>query len=250
MLEKIKRKSSIVTKISSFSNKIDDLIYPRRCPVCDRVVKFNYYICEECKKKLVKVGNVKCYKCGKELNDETKEYCYDCTNRQHNYDQGVALYEYNSICNSLYRFKYSGRAEYAEYFGKEMARRYINQIRMWGVDGILSVPLHKTKENIRGYNQAALLAVSMSKYLKIPYYPDYIIRKNKTIPLKELDPNARQINLKNAFIIRGYDVKLERVLIVDDIYTTGSTIDEISMLLREYGVQKVYFVTLAIGTGL
>lgn len=231
-------------------NAAIELVFPKRCPVCDKVLKRGERICISCRPRLTKVSQPKCLKCGKGLGNDNAELCQDCFNTNHIFEQGVALYEYNSICDSLYKFKYFGRAEYAEYFGVEMAKNFEKLIRSWKIDAILSVPMYKTKENDRGYNQAALLAENMSKYLKIPYYRDFLIRKRNTIPLKKLDPKARQINLKNAFIIKLYDVKLNRVIIVDDIYTTGSTIDEIAGLLKKNGVQKVYFVTLSIGKGL
>ena len=68
--------------------------------------------------------------------------------------------------------------------------------------------------------------------------------------MKELDPKSRQINLKNAFIMGRYDVKLQRVVIVDDIYTTGATIDAMSKVLKDAGADRIYFLTLSIGRGL
>ena len=74
-----------------------------------------------------------------------------------------------------------------------------------------------------------------------------MIRVRKTAPMKLLNPVERQNNLKKAFLIRGNDVKLKTVIIVDDIYTTGATIDEAARTLLEAGVEKIYFVTLAVG---
>lgn len=229
---------------------IKELIFPRRCPVCDRIVPWGKEICIDCIPWLVKVKGPRCYKCGKPIHNQEQEYCYDCYHKKHDYDSGMALYEYQSVCQSIIRFKYKNRAEYADYYGKEMAKLLGRQIKNWRFDAILAVPLHKKRQNIRGYNQADLLARVISKSLEIPYYPKLIVRKRKTIPLKELDPKGRQINLKNAFIIKADDVKLNRVVIVDDIYTTGSTIDEIAGLLKKNGVSKVYFITLATGKGL
>lgn len=229
---------------------IKELLFPRRCPVCDNVCPFGTNICPECRSMLVKIRGPVCYKCGKALKNSDEEYCFDCKMKKHNYDRGVSLYEYNSICDSIYRLKYKNRSEYAEYFGTEMANEFCNYLSEWKVDGIISVPLHKKRFRKRGYNQADILAKALSKKSNVPYFPNLILRNRNTIPLKQLDPSGRQINLKNAFIIRADDVKLNRVVIVDDIYTTGSTIDEMSCVLKESGVQKVYFMTLASGVGL
>lgn len=81
----------------------------------------------------------------------------------------------------------------------------------------------------------------------MPVKEKVLIRVRKTVPMKLLNPTERQNNLKKAFLIRGNDVKLKTVIIVDDIYTTGATIDEAARTLLEAGVEKVYFVTLAVG---
>ena len=91
---------------------------------------------------------------------------------------------------------------------------------------------------------------NVSKKTGIPYYDDYVKRCKKTIPMKELNASERQINLKKAFIVGNNDVKLYRVLIVDDIYTTGSTIDAMADALKQNGTSEVYFVTLSIGSGM
>ena len=86
--------------------------------------------------------------------------------------------------------------------------------------------------------------------MHIPVFPDYVVRQKNTAPLRGQNLYERQNNLKNAFLIPEDDVKLKRVLLVDDIYTTGSTIDAISEELKMHGVRGVYFVTLSIGEGL
>lgn len=233
-----------------FVEIIKDLIFPRRCPVCDRVAPFGQMICKSCEPKLIRIKGPRCYKCGKALQSDDYEYCFDCKKVRHEYSQGLSLYEYASVCNSIYKFKYSGRAEYGDYYGLIMAKAFGQRLRKWKADAIIPVPLHKKKFNKRGYNQAEILAANISKYLDIPYYPTYLKRIVNTTPMKELTSDKRQINLKNAFIIGVDDVKLQRVVIVDDIYTTGSTIDEMTRVLKGNGVKEVYFITLAVGAGM
>ena len=123
-------------------------------------------------------------------------------------------------------------------------------IRSIEPDALLPVPLHRKRMSARGYNQALLLARALGERLNIPVYGDYIVRVKNTEPLKYENPQERQNNLKKAFIIRRNDVKLKKVIIVDDIYTTGSTMDEIAGVLRAAGVQEVYCVALACGAGI
>lgn len=102
----------------------------------------------------------------------------------------------------------------------------------------------------RGYNQAACLARALGRSLELPVDEKLVKRVRNTAPMKHLNPTERQNNLKKAFIIGRNDVKLyDRIILVDDIYTTGTTLDEIAALLKEHGVSKVYCVTLACGSG-
>lgn len=228
-----------------------DLLYPARCPVCDGVLLPGEEVCEECLPRLRYVTDPRCCKCGKPLQNEEEEYCQDCCpdgmGRTHIYDSGLALYEYELIKDSLYRFKYKGRCEYAGFFGKEMVERLGDRIAAWHPDALLPVPMYRRKERMRGYNQAHLLAQGVGAALHIPVRQDLMVRQRQTVPMKELDPAGRQINLKKAFIIGRFDVKLKCIIIVDDIYTTGSTMDEMAKVLRSAGVSRIHFLTLAIG---
>ena len=227
---------------------VTDLVFPRRCPVCDKPLPPGIMICPKCDEKLVLIKAPRCYKCGRQVENSGIEYCPSCTQTKHVYDSGLALYDYTSVNKTIYRYKYSGRAEYACFLGREMAKHLGPMILSWKPDAIIPVPLHKSKERKRGFNQAALLAAQVSKALDIPYR-DIIERSRKTTPMKELSAEERQINLKNAFLLRDNDVKLKCVVIVDDIYTTGSTIDAITSILKEAGVMKVFFIALSIGIG-
>ena len=228
-----------------------ELLFPRRCPICDDIVTpVGELICRQCVSKLQYIKEPYCRKCGKSLLDMEREYCLDCSCGIRNYDMGRALYEYECIQKSIYRFKYMGRQEYAKFFGRQIAEQLGEQIRMWKADALIPVPMYLAKERCRGYNQANLLAEEVGACLRIPVYPKFLVRIKPTIPQKELNPQERQNNLKKAFKICTDDVKLEVVIVIDDIYTTGSTINEIAAELKKSGVKHVFFLTLAIGNGL
>ncbi len=228
-------------------NILLELIFPRRCPVCDRVQPLGDRICPTCAEQLRGINSPYCCKCGKPIEDTRAEYCTDCTEYSHEYKQGRALYEYRTIRRSLYRFKYKGRQEYAEVYGELLAVHMEEIVRRWKPDALIPVPLHRTKKRSRGYNQAELLAVTMGKHLNIPVDTKIIRRIKKTIPQKRLNRQMRQNNLKKAFKIDRNDVKLSTIIIIDDIYTTGSTVDAVAAVLREAGIENIYFITLAIG---
>ena len=234
-----------------FYGMLLDLIYPRRCPVCDKAVKpFGSLICEECTRKIKYVKAPYCQKCGKELRDKRALFCHDCAHKEHKYDRGMALFSYPSVADSIYRFKYQGRQEYAAYYAQRMARVLGEKILSLHPDALVPVPIHSSKKRVRGYNQAEVLAKELGRILNIPVETKLIKRVRKTVPMKELSVGERQNNLKKAFKICHNDVKLITIVIIDDIYTTGSTIDAMAYELRQAGIKHIYFAALAIGNGI
>lgn len=227
-----------------------DLIFPRRCTICDAVLPLGQQeICRQCRKRIFYLDKNTCFKCGKPVK-ETEEYCYDCGHKQHWFRQGAALFPYEFVRQSLYRYKYAGRQEYAEFYGKQMASFFREKKEYWKPDALVPVPLHKKKERKRGYNQAALLAKEISRFWNVPVMEDLVIRTKNTRPMKQIDGTERQNNLKKAFKIGRNDVKLNTIIVIDDIYTTGSTIDAIARICQDAGIKSIYFLTVSIGHGL
>ena len=191
-----------------------------------------------------------CMKCGKPLFKEMEEYCEDCKKKRHKFVQGKSLYEYKSAAAIIYRLKYGKRQEYAEFLGRDMAEHFVWDMKNWKAEALVPVPIHKTRKRQRGYNQAELLANEISRCTGIPVEKDLLVRCKKTIPQKLLRDAERQNNLKKAFKMGRNDVKLSTIIIIDDIYTTGSTVNEMADVLEKMGIDKIYVLTLAIGTGM
>lgn len=228
-----------------------NLLFPRRCPVCDKPVKpWNALICRECAPTLRYEKPPRCMKCGRHIGESEKEYCSDCASHSHLYDRGRALFSYRDVSASLARFKYHDRQEYAAFYAACAVKYLGDFIADCRADALVPVPLHKSKFRKRGYNQAEVLAKEISALTGIPVCADWIGRVEKTVPMKDLPASERQNNLKRAFKILHNDVKLKTLIIVDDIYTTGSTIDAVSRELRNAGAERIYFITLAIGRGI
>jgi ComF family protein len=232
-------------------SKIIDLIYPRRCPVCDDVIPVGEgLICNDCRIRPRYITEPRCRKCGRRLSDDAQFLCKDCKAREHFYDYGYALYDYQSMRMSIYRFKYLGRSEYAKFYARDIYDKLGSEIRGFGADSIIPIPIHPARLYERGYNQAEEVAVELSRLFCIPVYTDIVKRVKKTVPQKELNPIERQNNLKKAFNIGSDVVKLNKTILIDDIYTTGSTIDAVALELKRHGVGNVFFVTLCIGEGI
>lgn len=233
-----------------YGERLINLFYPRRCPLCDEPVPVtDYLICEGCARKIRYIEGTRCRKCGKKIADETRIYCGDCEKRAHIFDYGYALYHYQSMKDSVYRFKFRKRCEYARFYAEDICKHLKKEIKQMDAQALIPVPLHPSAKAARGYNQAQLLTQEMSKLTGIPSREDIVKRVRRTTQQKELDALTRQNNLKKAFLISSDVVKLKKAIIVDDVYTTGSTVDAVALQLKSHGVQKVYFITLCIGEG-
>lgn len=226
-------------------------IFPVRCPMCDIIIGGQKITCcNQCQKQLPYIKSPRCMKCGKAINNEEKEYCADCISKKHLFYQGIALWSYQKdVKQAVYRFKYKNRREYGIYFAEEILKRYYHQIKGWNADGIVPVPLYKKRHKKRGFNQAELISQVLGSYLNLPVYGNLVSRIKNTKPQKELNDKERQKNLKNAFKISKNSVELKRVIIVDDIYTTGATVDAVAMHLLNAGAERVYVIALCIGKG-
>ena len=235
-----------------FLSLLADLVYPPRCPVCNDIVTAGGGgICENCRQKISYVTEPYCMKCGKPIENEENEFCRDCLDKKHSFNEGRSVLVYDEyMSRSIYRFKYNSKKEYARIYGQLISDRLGSKIRSWNADALLPVPIHKSRMKKRGYNQATLIAREVSKRLNIPVRDNILIRKTQTKAQKSLGAAERENNLKKAFIVRKNSVKLNTVIVIDDIYTTGSTIDAVSAVLKESGVSNVYFVTLCIGRGI
>lgn len=191
-----------------------------------------------------------CFKCGKQLDDEGRELCADCTARRHNFDRGVAAFAYSdAMKKSMYAFKYNNRREYASFYAEALLERYKEIIGGWRAQALIPVPLHPSRYRARGYNQAEVLAREIGRRTGLSVDTDTLVRTKKTTPQKELNDRERNINIENAFQIAKNDVKYKSVIVVDDIYTTGATIDECALTLKAGGADAVYFVSVCIGNG-
>lgn len=233
-----------------------DLIFPRRCPICDRVLGnvdgrdgSDRLICGE-HDNLPFVGKIRCMKCGKEIEGEESEYCSDCERYPKTFKRCYPLFNYvEPVKSSILAVKYKNRREYCDYYGRAMAERLCGIIVGENIDALVPVPVHRHKLKTRGYNQAQVLAEIMGKHLGIPVCTDMLLRLEDTRPQKELDNLQRANNMKNAFGAGSFHREYKRIMIVDDIYTTGATMDTCAEILMGMGAEAVYGAVVCIGVG-
>lgn len=159
---------------------------------------------------------------------------------------------YNGVMQeSIARFKYGGRQEYGRFFGRLLWEQQGEWIRRISPDLLVPVPLHRSRYRKRGYNQAQILARELSVHAGIPVVDDFLMRIKNTLPQKDLTGSERKQNLQHAFQVnirhRSLYENIKCVILIDDIYTTGSTVEMCSRVLQEAGIDHVYVLCLCIG---
>ena len=220
--------------------------YPRRCPVCQEIVSpKGALICPDCRKQVTFIEEPVCRKCGREVNSLEQEYCSSCRMHPRSFSEGLSLMRYDEVGQkTMMAFKYQGRIEYADWYAKEMAERLGERMERWQADALVPVPLYKSRQRKRGYNQAEVLAKKLAVYLGLPVRMDLLRRVRKKEAQKNLGWEARQRNLQAAMEARPLPEEVRRIILVDDIYTSGATAEACTRVLRRAGAEEVFVVTV------
>lgn len=223
-----------------------NIFFPNICPMCNAPISKGEGFCSNCIKEVKLILDDGCKKCGKYLKDNEALFCGECN--ENILDRNISLFYYEgAIKQSLYRFKYKNFKSYAKNYSVYL-KDYINIVRSWKAKVLIPIPVHTDKLNNRGYNQAKVFSKELSTILNIPVRNDILKRVIATTPQKGLSRQGRYDNLIKAFgvnkdLLNGIDV----AILVDDIYTTGSTMDICAKLLKGCGVKKVYGICIATG---
>lgn len=229
-----------------------DFIYPKNisCILCNKPIKKinTYSLCKDCFKELNFIQDG-CIKCGKPIIYHSLEKldlcgCSYCFNKSFYFDKAISCIEYSDISKSMILgFKYKNKTYMAKYISNIMKEKLdLENIKF---DYITFVPLHKKRMRKRGFNQSEKIAKELGKMIDIPIL-DCIYRKSNTNRLYNLNRKERKIELKNAFLVKeniNY-ANDKNILLIDDIFTTGSTVNEISKLLKLNNVNKIFVMTL------
>ena len=237
--------------LKTIINSAVELLYPKQCMSCGKVllkIEKEFGFCHSCIKEVKFVGGNSCMRCGKPIADSIDEFCNQCQEKKHYFEQNKGIFIYDgAMKKSMYQFKYANKRRFAEKYGKYAYEKYGKWIENNKIEAIIPVPMHKKKMKRRGYNQAEVFANQLSKLTNIPVAKDVIIRDRETVAMKQLRGAKRKKNLLNAFKVTENIVQFRKVLVVDDIYTTGTTIDEISKALKGGGITEVYSLCICIG---
>ncbi len=157
----------------------------------------------------------------------------------------VGIYE-NTLSRAIMRFKYNKKTALAKPLGELMAKYLKNTVDTSNLNYFIPVPLHQKRFHERGFNHADLLCQELSNHFGIPTLTGLLMRTRETKPQFDLHPKDRLINVRGAFAVQGFaHIKNKKVMLVDDIYTTGATISECTRVLKESGAQEVHILTLS-----
>lgn len=199
-----------------------------------------------CTEKIPYISDHSCNRCGRVLRMvEDGPKCQECMSKEYHFHRAISVVKYEGEMKELiYGFKYTHRT----YVGRIMGLMMADKIKAEGIeiDLILPVPLYGGKEKERGFNQATILSKYISKKSKIPFNIDVLVRTRNTKVMYNLTRRERQENVADAFKVLNNGVIIDKkILLVDDILTTGSTVDECSKLLLNFGAKTVTVLTFA-----
>ena len=244
--------SGISTPIMNLFRRALDFLLPARCSFCGDPVADSGIprFCSRCWSELSPVPRPVCPSCGRpfgspeSLTHSPEHECLACRTRPPHFDQALAagLFE-GPLREAIHVYKYRP----VRSLGKPLAAWMAEQVRITlPLDLAMPVPLHRNRLRHRGFNQALILAHGVSKHFSIPLIYDNLIRLRSTRPQVELSVHERRSNVKDAFgLVRPREVQEKRILLIDDVFTTGATMNECAKVLKEAGAASVSVLTLA-----
>jgi ComF family protein len=240
--------------LRAIGNAVVDLLFPPRCVACHRL---GAWLCPFCQDKIEVIHPPICRRCGLPLEESTSrppagphnapDTCDRCRKDPHELT-GLVAYAFHTdpLRQAIHELKYEDLRSLAAPLGRLMAEGWsILAPRDDDIDVIVPVPLHSTRQRQRGYNQAALLARELGAWLQRPVVEDILIRIKATAPQVGLNVQQRRDNVLDAFQCVNTSLEGKRVLLIDDVCTTGATLAAASAALRKGSVSSVWAYTLA-----
>ena len=261
-----------------------DVVFPPKCPVCNRLFELaaqksdsehlpdgateildpfaessrllTSICCSECVNALAGISLPMCTRCGATFRSQQDKnhLCGDCITRPKKFRMARAA----AACDAqlmavIHRFKYGGKTQLATPLGGLMLSAFMQHWKDEKVDRVLPVPLHAQKFRSRGFNQSYLLIYRWKCMVramgldlpKISIHPDVLIRTKATVSQTGLGRSQRLANIRGAFSVQSPEkVYGKKLLVVDDVYTTGATVNECARILLKFGAERVDVLTL------
>lgn len=232
-------------KMNKLKEILKNIFLPRNltCSCCGRESFTGGILCEKCLEKTQRNDGYICEHCGvKTLLPEA--YCDRCRNKLTSFDKARSVYLYGEVTAMLVqKLKYGGEKYLAEEFAKEIYKLFVSSVTH--ADGIVCVPMNEKREKSRGYNQSKLIAEKVAELSDAPFL-DVTVKKKETESQVGKTYKERRRNLDGSFGVKNKSlVKDKRIVIVDDVSTTGTTADVLAAALKNAGAAEVFALTYA-----
>ena len=217
-----------------------DLVYGNFCPCCKKAIGWNELVCSDCKDELEKLKKETCNICGHIV----------CKNHEEiNYDNAVTVFLYDGLCrDTIYKLKNNGEYNFAEYSADLLSEKIRENHFDKEIDLITAVPMYHKKKGERGYNQAEIIAKFLSRQLNILHNFHLLARTSDKSEQHKLNANQRKEHAEKIYKAKKHhaDISGKTILLVDDVLTSGSTMNKCSSLLKKMGAKKVICTAIAV----
>lgn len=247
--ESLGRRPRIVTDMA---NTVLDVLFPPRCVFCAAELCSpcpSICLCEVCKSKLAPVLGITCRRCGapRPAYLTQREDCVNCRGQRLCYACLMALGWYrDELRDAVLRMKYPGGESLSTVMGRLAADRLFDRIETFSPDLVVPVPMRWTRRLIRGTNSPDILAATMGQRCRIEYQVDLLKWRRKVKKQSRLSPQKRVANVRGALrVSRGYILRGARILLIDDVMTTGATSNEAVRMLLSAGADAVAVTVVA-----
>ena len=233
--------------------KVSDLMWnmlsPPLCMACSKEMSVTdtAMFCYDCGKAYYKTGNFVCRVCGKPIGENADTVCTACKSIKLYIESNVSRYVYKGcIRDAVRNMKFNKQQWICTKFGNALAKTVEGKYADIDFDMVMYVPMTKLAESNRGFNQACEIAMIIAKKIKTPIVHNVLYKKIGTKTQSGLSRKERFLNVRDSFFVCNAEKLTDKVvLLIDDVYTTGATLNECARLLKKHGALAVYTATIA-----
>jgi len=240
--------------LAEISDALVSVVFPSGCRICERVLTTasRVPLCKECLSSFERVPRIVCEVCGRPLPGLARKegeplLCPACQEKTYTFDRARSFAVYaDTVVRAILLLKFERIEPLGAWFSERLAEIVNADGDRLSADVVVPVPLHREREKERGYNQAALISKPLAKRLKLPHKAVLLVRTRARPDKQVLSLEERWESVRGAFATRpGSQVDNLRVLLIDDVLTTGATLDACARALREAGAKSVIGLTVA-----
>lgn len=236
--------------MKTLMNKLFNIILPNSCIKCEKTIDEKGIFCLDCFNQLKFITNPKCKLCSDPFifSVEGSEICANCLTEKPYYDSSIAIIKYDRFSKEIiFKLKYHDQTLIAKKIANLI--HSLNKNIIEDFDIIIPVPIHKSKLARRKFNQSALISKNIAKTnKKISFIPDLLIKTRNTSTQTQLNKTARYNNIKGSIEINNKlksKIQNKKIILLDDVITTGATINYCSKILRKYQPKEIIVISFA-----